>query len=420
MPNQTQRNQPVMNVVMATPPMDAQGWLLESRLAAPPGTTRRTEQRDNVASSGSDDTRTQMAVHKAIQAAQSFTLIQTKGIDPVVEIASKTARTAGYTLRCYFIGTSNPLVNASRATRDQSMDPMRAVDRWYRLREELAGTAAKYRRVELIRNDSDRYVSTHVFKHGVVISTAPDRKRTPADDELALQVHWTLESAARSREKKSTAPSPKTEPARPITDETSDAQVYQQRLLQSEPAANEALWPLLRYVEDVMAAVNWLDGRNKLQPVGMGLRQHLLDVGTEFGRRTATVIHPRTETDGPGATDTYIEEKKDELLRDMVTHVTKGIQTRSGWATVSDEPARPEELRVALAGRGLEGYYMHCPLDSEGKPWWAVSTLRRTNEEPDADESTDVPLNAYADNLIEQLMHATTKRTAKRGYWERV
>ena len=384
MSNDKQEERPVLTVVMGTPAMDVNSWPGGSDLQ--PGRTLGDMVRNRI----------------------SFTLRQSEGMDPSMAQAIQYVREAGYRLHCHFIGTSSALVNASRAGR--GIDPVDAAKAWHRLRVELAATAASYDHVALIRSDSGNYVTTHVFVDGEVAMTAADDKRTASDDQLAQEVLTSLQSGQRTRDRDAEA-SPTASQATQAGERETSADGLYGHLLFNDPVPAEALWPLLRYLDDVFVAVaTWLSMENSPEPGDITERGYLLAVGTEGGRRTARIAHPRSPIDQSSSTETYNKDQIPELLKDMVSYVTGRLEVRSAWNRPSTEPAAPEEMRVALAGAGLEGYWMHCPLDSEGKAMWSLTSLRLGTQEPEGDESKEVALNTFADNLLDQLMRAASEQ----------
>ena len=385
MSNDNKEERPVLTVVMGTPAMDVNRWPGGSDLQ--PGRTLADMVRNRI----------------------SFTLRQSEGMHPSMAQAIQYVREADYRLHCHFIGTSSALVNASRAG-GRGIDPVDAAKAWHRLRVELAATAASYDHVELIRSDSGNYVTTHVFVDGEVAMTAADDKRTASDDQLAQEVLTSLQSGQRTRDRDSEA-SPTASQATEAADRETSADGLYGHLLFNDPVPSEALWPLLRYLDDVLIAVaTWLTMENSPEPAGIEERHHLLPVGTEDHRRVATIVHPSSRTGQPGATETYNKDQVPQLLKDMVSHVTGRLEVRSAWNTPSTERGAPEEMRVALAGAGLEGYWMHCPLDSEGNAMWSLTSLRLATQEPEGDESKEVALNTFADNLLDQLMRAASEQ----------
>ena len=384
MSNDKQEERPVLTVVMGTPAMDVNSW------------------------PGGSDLQPGRTLGDMVRNRTSFTLRQSEGMEPSMAQAIQYVREADYRLHCHFIGTSSALVNASRARR--GIDPVDAAKAWHRLRVELAATAASYDHVELIRSDSGNYVTTHVFVDGEVAMTAADDKRTASDDQLAEEVLTSLQSDQRTTDRDAEASATASQAAEAAERQTSTDEVYG-HLLCNDPVPSEALWPLLRYLDDVFITVAaWLTMENSPEPAGITERRHLFAMGTEDQRRVATIVHPRSPTGQPGATETYNKDQVPQLLKDMVSHVTGRLEVRSAWNTPGTERGAPEEMRVGLAGAGLEGYWMHCPLDSQGNAMWSLTSLRLGTQEPEGDESKEVALNTFADNLLDQLMRAASEQ----------
>ena len=124
------------------------------------------------------------------------------------------------------------------------------------------------------------------------------------------------------------------------------------------------------------------------------------------GAPIVTIAHPPGENGTPGATDTYEARQTNELLHDVATHAIERIEARSAWRTWTNEPQAAEDLRIALRGPGLDGYYLYTPLDSAGIPYATAAALRFSDVEPEAEANIEVPLNLHAAETLQQIYRA--------------
>ena len=115
------------------------------------------------------------------------------------------------------------------------------------------------------------------------------------------------------------------------------------------------------------------------------------------------------KSDRKPTTPTTEPDQAEELLQDIASWATERVEGRSVWHTWTSEARPAEEIRIALGGRGLEGWYVQVPLDSDGMPYGVVASLRCSNAEPDADSNVEVPLNLDATVMLEQLYRCVRK-----------
>ena len=176
-------------------------------------------------------------------------------------------------------------------------------------------------------------------------------------------------------------------------------------LLHATPTPPPELHPLLKYLSDAFALLaNWIlqPGENDPHRLHIASRAHL-STTAEPGQ--VRLHHPDDEEGRPGYADTY-ERTNDgaaELLRDVSLQAVPRTEARSQWNTWDTEARRPEEIRIAL--RDAPGYYVQCPLDSDGKPYHAIATLERTpeDEDPNGARTVTVPVNRETERLLQML-----------------
>ncbi len=345
---------------------------------------------------------------------------------PTTPLAKRTvtaARAAGYLVHCHFIGTGSAQLNAHRArtgTTDLAND---AAALWHMARERLAATADQYDGIELVRSENNEQVTTHRFEGRTQTFAADASRRLEADNALAAAI---TEPKAGRRKSRDGAPglnptSATAGPGRPPDPGTRDTgtatpAVYH-AMLHEEPAPPPELHTLLRYLADAFTAMDrWLleDDRNE-NALRLDERVHLktADIvqdedpaGTSVPAITITHLPP---DDTPPATDTYRAEQAEELLQDIGTWTIERVEGRSVWRTWSKEGRPAEEIRIALRGHGLEGWYVHVPLDSDGMPYGVLASLRCSDAEPDAESNVEVPLNRDATEMLEQLCRCVRK-----------
>ena len=193
-------------------------------------------------------------------------------------------------------------------------------------------------------------------------------------------------------------PTPASEPA-----------VYR-AMLYDDPAPPREIHPLLRYLADVFTAMDKMEA-GLVEPGDSATLQiedriHLKGATMVDGALTMTIRHPPAENGSPGPTDTYGAGKADELLRDVAAHSIQSIEARSAWQAWTKEPHEAQAIRIALRGRGMEGYYVYTPLDSDGIPYGTAGMLRFAEDEPDGEANIEIPLNLEASLTLEQIHRA--------------
>ena len=272
--------------------------------------------------------------------------------------------------------------------------------------------------IELVRSENDEQVTTHRFEGRTETFAAEAGQRREADDALAAAI--TGSKTGRRKDGKADH-KPATATAEPNTPPESSAKdttptVYR-TMLHEEPAPPPELHALLRYLADAFTAVDrWLleDDRNA-HALRLDERVHLkaADIVEDEGPAetrvpTVTITHlPPDES--PAATDTYRADQVKELLQDIARWATERVEGRSVWRTWTSEARPAEEIRIALRGHGLEGWYVHVPLDSDGMPYGVAASLRCSDAEPDAESNIEVPLNLDATVMLEQLCRCVPK-----------
>ena len=357
-------------------------------------------------------------MEEQLQTGRSFGLRTTLANDPLAEKAVTAARAAGYRVHCHFIGTDAAQLNAGRARTSRTDVANNAAALWHMARERLAATADQYDVIELVRSQNNEQVTTHRFEGRTETFRAEAYQRRGADDALAAAITGSKTSRRKEGKSDRKPTTPTTEPDTPPESSAKDTtpSVYR-AMLHEEPAPPPELHALLRYLADAFTAVDrWLleDDRNE-HALRLDERVHLkaADIVDDEGPGgtgvpTVTITHlPPDES--PAATDTYRADQAEELLQDIASWATERVEGRSVWHTWTSEARPAEEIRIALGGRGLEGWYVQVPLDSDGMPYGVVASLRCSDAEPDADSNVEVPLNLDATVMLEQLCRCVRK-----------
>lgn len=180
-------------------------------------------------------------------------------------------------------------------------------------------------------------------------------------------------------------------------------------LLHATPTPPPELHPLLKYLSDAFALLeDWI-----LQPAGndphmrqIGSRTHArthLSAAHEDGR--VRLRHPDNDEGRAEYAETYERTANGaaELRRDVGLFTVLRTEARSQWSEWDTAARRPEEIRIAL--RDAPGYYVQCPLDSDGNPYHVLATLERTpeDEDPDGARTVEVPVNRETEHLLQML-----------------
>ena len=195
-------------------------------------------------------------------------------------------------------------------------------------------------------------------------------------------------------------------------------------LLNAEPAPPPELHALLQYLSDAFALLeHWILRPTDKDPgvLQIGSRTHPA-AGTETGEISSQatrrwhlgpstedgqvrLLHPGDSEGRPGWPGTYERSAAGaaELLHDVSVRSVLQTEARSQWNEWDTEARRAEEIRIAL--RDAPGYYVHCPLDSDGKPYDVLATLERTpeDEDPDGARTVEVPVNRETEHLLRML-----------------
>lgn len=173
--------------------------------------------------------------------------------------------------------------------------------------------------------------------------------------------------------------------------------------LRHAPAPPGELQPLLRYLTDAFALLEeWILKPGETDPdvLRIATRPHLSAAGGLI-----RLHHPDLDDQGPGYAETYERSASGaaDLRHDVGLAATVRTEARTQWSEWTDEARRPEEIRIAL--RGAPGYYVQCPLDSDGKPYGAVATLEHAlwGEDPDGARTIEIPVNPETDALLQML-----------------
>ena len=197
-----------------------------------------------------------------------------------------------------------------------------------------------------------------------------------------------------------------------------------EELLTAEPAPPPELHALLQYLSDAFALLeHWIlrPGEKDPRILRIGYRTHPAarsetgEISTCATRRwhlgpaaedgQVRLLHPEDNEGRPGWPGTYERSAAGaaELLHDIGLRTVLQTEARSQWNTWDIEPRRPEEIRIAL--RDAPGYYVQCPLDSDGKPYHVLATLERTpeDEDPDGVRTIKVPVNPETEHLLQML-----------------
>ena len=353
-----------------------------------------------------------------LRAGRSFGLRTTLANDPLAEKAVTAARAAGYRVHCHFIGTGSAQLNAGRARTSRTDLANDAAALWHMARERLAATADQYDVIELVRSQNDEQVTTHLFEGLTETFAAEADQRREADDALAAAITGSKTGRrkdGKSGQKPTTATA---EPGTPPDSSTKDATPSVYRAMpHEEPAPPPELHALLRYLSDAFTAVDrWLleDDRNEYalrldERVYLKTADIVDDEGPAGSRVPAVTITHLPPNESPPATDTYRAGQAEELLQDIAIWAIERVEGRSVWRTWTSEARPAEEIRIALRGHGLEGWYVHLPLDSDGMPYGVLASLRRSDAEPDAESNVEVPLNLDTTVMLEQLCRCVRK-----------
>ena len=203
-------------------------------------------------------------------------------------------------------------------------------------------------------------------------------------------------------------------------------------LLNAEPAPPAELHALLQYLSDAFALLEqWILRPGDKDPgvLRIGCRTHPAagsetgeiskratrrwHLGPGTGEDQVRLLHPGDNEGRPGWPGTYERTAAGaaELRHDVSMRSVLRTEARSQWNTWTEETRAAEEIRIAL--RDSPGYYIHCPLDSDGKPYHVMATLERTpeDEDPDGARSVEVPVNTETERVLRML--ATCVRPLK-------
>jgi len=117
------------------------------------------------------------------------------------------------------------------------------------------------------------------------------------------------------------------------------------------------------------------------------------------------LLHPGDDQGRPGWPATYERTAAGaaELRHDVNVRSVLRTEARSQWSDWDTEARRADEIRIAL--RDAPGYYVQCPLDSDGKPYQMLATLQRTpdDEDPDGARTVEVRVNPETEHLLQML-----------------